>query len=343
MEELEMAILTRAHQELFRRSPDEVFPSLEALVDYVRRQKEQSTERWERPQDVEITSDLTLAIGDSSDYRLNDWSFTQVCRLAHVAKETVNRVSAKTASHVLRETLPHEEKPAQFLTTGDGVRSVHGVAYTRLWNADLLATLQEFATDFCPLQEAITGGTGLYCGEQDLFVFLIDPTGWTEIDGEAFAPGFFCWNSEVGRRSLGIQSFWFQKICQNHLVWDAVEVVEFKRKHTANVHDGLDEIRRIIENLVQQRDVRRDGFFRVIRKAMAEKLGRDADEAIKVLIQEGIPAGLAKDALEIAKQRGALTIFAVVDALTRLNHKLQFAGDRAAMDQKAAAILALAA
>ena len=95
--------------------------------------------------------------------------------------------------------------------------------------------------------------------------------------------------------------------------------------------------------LVQQRDVRRDGFFRVIRKAMAEKLGRDADEAIKVLIQEGIPAGLAKDALEIAKQRGAFTIFAVVDALTRLNHKLQFAGDRAAMDQKAAAILALAA
>ena len=97
-----MAILTRAHQELFRRSPDEVFPSLEALVDHVRQQKEQSTERWERPQDVEITSDLTLAIGDSSDYRLNDWSFTQVCRLAHVAKETVNRVSAKTASHVLR-------------------------------------------------------------------------------------------------------------------------------------------------------------------------------------------------------------------------------------------------
>jgi hypothetical protein len=36
-----------------------------------------------------------------------------------------------------------------------------------------------------------------------MFCFLIDPTGWTEINGEAFAPGFFLWNSEVGKRSVG--------------------------------------------------------------------------------------------------------------------------------------------
>jgi hypothetical protein len=57
-----------------------------------------------------------------------------------------------------------------------------------------------------------------------MFCFLIDPTGWTEIEGEAFAPGFFLWNSEVGRRSLGIQTFWFQAVCRNHIVWDAIQV-----------------------------------------------------------------------------------------------------------------------
>jgi len=207
----------------------------------------------------------------------------------------------------------------------------------------LLATVQEFATDFCPPQEAVTGGTGLYCGEQDMFCFLIDPTGWAEIDGQAFAPGFFVWNSEVGRRSLGIQSFWFQKVCQNHLVWDAVRVVEFKRKHTANVRDGLNQIRLIIENLIKQRDARRDGFVQVIRNAMATKLGSDADEVAKALLGEGIPSNLAKDALEIAKQHGGFTIFALVDALTRLTHKVQFAGDRAAMDQKVGALISLAA
>src|SRR6185436_14657769 len=110
-------------------------------------------------------------------------------------------------------------------------------------------------------------GTGLYLGEQDMFVFLIDPLGWTEIDGEAFAPGFFLWNSEVGKRSVGIQTFWFQAVCQNHLVWDAVEVVDFSRKHTANVHDSLSEIRRHIERLVEKRDDRRDGFAKVMANA----------------------------------------------------------------------------
>ena len=104
--------------------------------------------------------------------------------------------------------------------------------------------VREFATDFIPPQKAgdsggeSEGGTGLYCGEQDMFCFLIDPTGWAEINGEAFAPGFFVWNSEVGKRSVGVQTFWFQAVCQNHIVWDAVEVVDFSRKHTANVYDA---------------------------------------------------------------------------------------------------------
>ncbi|MBF9641228.1 DUF932 domain-containing protein, partial [Streptococcus pseudopneumoniae] len=86
-----------------------------------------------------------------------------------------------------------------------------------------------------------------------------------EIDGEAFAPGFFIWNSEVGRRSLGLQTFWFQRVCQNHIVWDAVEVVDFSRKHTANVRDGLFEIRRHIAGLVAKRDARRDKFAAALR------------------------------------------------------------------------------
>ena len=114
-----------------------------------------------------------------------------------------------------------------------------------------------------------------------MFCFLIDPTGWTEIDGEAFAPGFFIWNSEVGSRSVGIETFWYQSVCQNHIVWDAVEIVEFTRKHTANVHDALGDIRRIIEALVLKRDARRDTFARVIEKAMKTELGTEAEESPK--------------------------------------------------------------
>ena len=81
----------------------------------------------------------------------------------------------------------------------------------------------------------------------------------------------------------------------------------------------------------------------MIRNAMATKLGGDDEEVAKILTREGIPPNLAKDALEIAKRHGGFTIFALVDALTRLNHKVQFAGNRAAMDQKVGALLSLAA
>lgn len=175
-----------------------------------------------------------------------------------------------------------------------------------------------------------------------MFCFLIDPTGWVEMEGEAFAPGFFVWNSEVGRRSLGLQTFWFQRICQNHLVWDAVQVVEFSRKHTANVRDGLEEIRRHIGTLVAQRDARRDSFAAALEKAMRVRLGSDAEEVMKELARHDIPQHYIKDALEIARAQGGFTIFALVDALTRLTQRITFAADRAAVDAKVAGLLTLA-
>jgi hypothetical protein len=161
-----------------------------------------------------------------------------------------------------------------------------------------------------------------------MFCFLIDPTDWAEIDGQAFAPGFFAWNSEVGKRSIGISTFWFQVVCQNHILWDAVEVVEVSRKHTVGVHSAPDDVRRTLDSLVQRRDERRDGFVRLMQKAMHEKLGTDADEVVKLVSKRGINRQLAKQALDLARQEGAFTIFAVVDALTRLSQQSKNAGER---------------
>jgi hypothetical protein len=340
-----MSILTRASQELFKRGPDERFSSLEELSRHCRDERRASQDRWHLPQQVRLQGlqDLVgVALGSDGDFHLNDWSFGQLCKLAGVGKDTVNRLSPDTASRVLAETLPVGNKPLQVLTREDRVRSIHGASYTRLHNADLLQVVRETATDFTPPQQGFNGGTGLYCGEQDMFAFLIDPTGWTEIDGEAFAPGFFVWNSEVGRRSLGMQTFWFQAVCQNHIVWDAIEVVDFSRKHTANVHDALIDIRRGIDDLVAKRDARRDQFAAAISKAMKERLGDDAEEVMKKLAEHGISRSLAKQATELAAAQGRFTIFSLVDALTKLTGKVQWIGDRTEADQKAASLLTLA-
>ena len=341
-----MVNLVQASRELFTRRPDERFSSVQALWAHCQARKERSSDHWFRPQQLEadsIANRLRLKLGDDGPFELNDWSFSQVCRLAGVSKDTINRLTPDTAARALRETLPQTDRPLQTVVLDETMRSVHGVTYTRLWDADLLMMVREFATDFQPPPLGFNGATGLYAGEQDMFVFLIDPTGWAEIDGEAFAPGFFLWNSEVGRRTVGISTFWFQAVCQNHIVWDATEVTEFTRKHTARVHESFSEVRRIIEGLAEKRDERRDGFIETIAKAMKTELGSDTDEIKKVLVRAGIGQALGKRAIEVAQNDGRFTIFSLVTALTRLTQELPNAGDRSEADSKVGQLLALAA
>ncbi len=349
-----MQNLTKAHDELFRRTPDECYPSLEALYEHCYGRLQRSRDHWQAPESIRPlpapnpgdAARLRLQIANDDALQMNDWSFTQLCALARVSKETVNKLSADTASRVFQETMPTGGKPLQIYTDGQRVRSIHKASYTRLHHVDLLNVVREFATDFQPPHKAGTDdpetGTGLYCGEQDMFCFLIDPMGWAEIDGEAFAPGFFLWNSEVGKRSVGVQSFWFQAVCSNHIVWDAVQVVQFTRKHTTNVHESLAQIRQIIAGLVEKRDQRRDGFVRVIRKAMQTTLGDDADELVKLLSRHGVARWLANAALDIAQMEGKLTVFSVVAAITSLTSELRNAGEKTQADQRASSLLQLA-
>lgn len=75
---------------------------------------------------------------------------------------------------------------------------------------------------------------------------------------------------------------------------------------------------------------------------MDTTLGGDADEVPKVLASNGFNKKLAKQAVAIAQQQGRFTVFAVVDALTRIARNVTNAGDRSEFDQKAAQLLQLA-
>ena len=345
-----MAQLFNAHHELFTRPADERFETLADLARHCRDQKARSA-RIKRPstefRPVCHDGCLALQVNGFAPVRLNNWSLTQLCGLAGAAKETVNRLRPETACQVLTETLcerVHDEVDFQTLTLDDTlVRAVNGDRYKRLWNADLLGLVEQVATDFTAPQRAAAGGTGLYAGEQDMFCFLIDPTGWTEIGGEAFAPGLFLWNSEVGKRTVGLSTFWFQAVCANHIVWDAVEIVEITRRHTGDVRETFAELQAAIEALVRRRDARKDGFAKVVAKAMGTIYGQDAEETTALLTKAGFTKQLADKATAIARQQGSFTLWSVVDALTQLARELPFASARTELDQKASALLALAA
>lgn len=337
--------LYKAHDQLFTRNPDESFSNLNELWEHCHDSKDRSEQHWRSPSEIEFDAtghELFLRLNGDTLVP-NDWSFTQLCSLAQVHKETVNRLSVTTAARVLQETVTRRERPFQLYSLEHNLRAVTGMSYSRLYNADLLSLALEFTSEFDAPQEAANGDTGLYCGEQDMFAFVIDPTCWAEINGQAFAPGFFLWNSEVGCRSVGIQTFWFQSVCKNHIVWDAIEVVDYSRKHTASADNVLGTIRTILMDLAEKRHKRRKGFLEVIERAMNTRIGDTDEDALGLLREHGIGKALAAESLEIAKEHGGLTIFAVVDALTRISQHVNFAGDRARADAHASQLLALVA
>lgn len=343
-----MVNLTRASRELFSRAPDERFDSFDSLLAHCQERKFRAIEHWHPSQDILIENDdgrLSMRLKEAEDVSLtlSDWSFSQLCKLCEVQKESVNKLTTETAALVFRDTLPRSRKPLQVYAASDTALAVHSTAYSRLYDAEVLEAVRDVAPDFTPPPKGIGGATGLYAGEQDMFAFGIDPESYVEIGGESFAPGFFCWNSEVGRRSVGVQTFWYQHICANHIVWDAIEVVELKRRHMGNIQDALLDIREAICRLVDKRDERRDAFAKGMQIAMSTTLGKDAEEVHTVLGKQGVSSRIVEQALALAGPQSSYSIFAIVDALTRIAGRYENAGDRLVLDQKAAALLSLAA
>ena len=89
-----MTNLTKAHEELYRRTPDETFGSMQELWDHCYQQKEQSVDRWHAPSALSTSVDdhtLLMTLGNDGAFAMNDYSFSSLCRLACVSKDTVNR------------------------------------------------------------------------------------------------------------------------------------------------------------------------------------------------------------------------------------------------------------
>ena len=88
-----MPNLTKAHEELFKRSGDETFPSLEGLWRFCQSTRDSSSDHWRPPAGLSPVGNgnLKLDLGSgAAPFSMNDWSFSQLCGFAGASKETLN-------------------------------------------------------------------------------------------------------------------------------------------------------------------------------------------------------------------------------------------------------------
>jgi hypothetical protein len=331
----------RVSSEWFSRPDDERYLSLTDLYDSVRRRAERAQTRTveSRAVRVEASRDsaerLALIVpGRDEPVAPTHWSFGQLCTLVGAPSSYMRQLPAPLAGINLQHgLLSHRAELVKTLEADDGrveLRAVTGPDYGRIWDHELVAAVRKIAGNGTgdtrwkvpgvldwntmthnPFVDITKDTTTLYASDRDVFLFLVDDTHPIEAgrlpDGspDLYFRGFYCWNSEVGSKTLGIASFYLRAVCMNRNLWGVENFEEITIRHSKFAaqrfaHEAAPALTRFAdsspapfiagikaarERIVARSDEDRDSFLR--------KRGFSKSETVKiietVLHEEGRP------------------------------------------------------
>jgi hypothetical protein len=258
----------RVSSEWFSRPDDERYLSLTDLHDAVRRRADRAQARTVESRSVRVqaTRDnaerLALLVpGRDEPVSPTHWSFGQLCGLVGAPSSYLRQLPASLAGINLQHgLLSHRAELVKTLEADDGrveLRAVTGPDYGRIWDHELVAAVMKIAGNGTgdtrwkvpgvldwntmthnPFVDITEDTTTLYASDRDVFLFLVDDTHPIEAgrlpDGspDLYFRGFYCWNSEVGSKTLGIASFYLRAVCMNRNLWGVENFEEITIRHS---------------------------------------------------------------------------------------------------------------
>src|SRR5882757_582780 len=189
------------------------------------------------------------------------WSFGQLCTLVGAPTSYLRQLhAALSAINLQHGLLSHRAELVKTLEADNGrieLRAVTGPDYGRIWDHELVAAVMKIAGNGAgdtrwkvpgvldwstmthkPFVDATKDTTTLYASDRDVFLFLVDDTHPIEAgrlpDGspDLYFRGFYCWNSEVGSKTLGIASFYLRAVCMNRNLWGVENFEEITIRHS---------------------------------------------------------------------------------------------------------------
>jgi len=258
----------RVSSEWFSRPDDERYLSLSTLYAAVRARADRATARTveTRTLRVEASRDdaerLALIVpGREEPIAPTHWSFGQMCSLVGAPAGYMRQLPAPLAGiNMQHGLLSHRAELVKTLEADDGrieLRAVTGPDYGRIWDHELVAAVMKIAGEGTgdtrwkvpglldwstmthnPFVEVTKDTTTLYASDRDVFLFLVDDTHPIEAgrlpngDPDLYFRGFYCWNSEVGSKTLGMASFYLRAVCMNRNIWGAEGFEEISIRHS---------------------------------------------------------------------------------------------------------------
>lgn len=258
----------RVSSEWFSRPPDERYLSLSELYASVRHRTDLSRTRTVESAAVRVEAQrdngdsLTLLIpGSETPMAPTHWSFGQLASLVGAPAAYLRQLPAPLAAINLQYGLTsHRAEQVKTLELDDGrveLRAVTGPDYGRIYDHELVSAVQKIAGNgtgdtrwkvpgvldwstnvYNPFVDVSAETTTLFASDRDVFLFLVDDLNPIEAgrlpDGtpDLFFRGFYCWNSEVGAKTLGMASFYLRAVCANRNLWGVEDFSEITIRHS---------------------------------------------------------------------------------------------------------------
>ncbi|WP_319799198.1 DUF932 domain-containing protein [Nitrobacter sp.] len=258
----------RVSSEWFSRPDDERYLSLTELYDAVKGRADRAKARTVESRAVRVEASrenserLALIVpGQDQPVAPTHWSFGQLCSLVSAPATYMRQLPAPLAGINLQHgLLTHRAELVKTLEAEAGrieLRAVTGPDYGRIWDHELVAAVMKIAgngvgdtmwkvpgvLDWAtmthnPFVDITKDTTTLYASDRDVFLFLVDDTHPIEAgrlpsgEPDLYFRGFYCWNSEVGSKTLGIASFYLRAVCMNRNLWGVEGFEEISIRHS---------------------------------------------------------------------------------------------------------------
>ncbi len=259
---------SRVSSEWFSRPDDERFLSLSDLYASVKTRTDRSRTRTLASADIRVEAHrdaperLSLLLpGADRPVAPTHWSFGQLAGLVGAPASYLRQLPAALAGINLQYGLTsHRAEQVKTLEIEDGrveLRAVTGPDYGRIYDHELVEAVQRIAGNgtgdtrwkvpgmldwstgvYHPRVDITRDTTTLYASDRDVFLFLVDDLNPIEAgrlpDGspDLYFRGFYCWNSEVGAKTLGMASFYLRAVCQNRNLWGVEDFQEITIRHS---------------------------------------------------------------------------------------------------------------
>lgn len=366
----------RVSSEWFSRPADERYLSLGDLHRTVKARADRSQARTLESREVRVEAArdnperLALVLpGAPEPVAPTHWSFGQLASLVGAPAGYLRQLPAPIAGINLQYGLAHHRaEMVKTYTTENGrteLRAVTGPDYGRIHDHELVEAVMRIAgngtgdtrwkvpgvLDWSTMVHnphvAITKETTtLYASDRDVFLFLVDDTHPIEAgrlaDGspDVYFRGFYCWNSEVGSRTLGIASFYFRAVCQNRNIWGAENFEEITIRHSKYAASRFaQEAAPALESFAESSA---SVFVAGIQAARAQVVARSDEERSEFLRKRGFSKpDTAKiiDMVMVEEGRPPESVFDFVQGITAMARTEKHQDARLAVELKAKRLL----